>query len=95
MEFEFSGKIFEWRGPAPFFYIQLPADIAHEISLMAKQLTYGWGVIPAAAVIGKTSFTTSLFPKDGGYLLGLKVAVRKPENLQLGDCPNVSISFDI
>jgi hypothetical protein len=95
MEFDFSAKIFEWRGPAPFFYVQIPDEIAEEIAAMASQLTYGWGVIPVKAKIGKTTFTTSLFPKDGGYLLGLKVAVRKPENLNLGDSPRVKLSFDI
>ena len=95
MEFDFSAKIFEWRGPAPFFYVKVPDEIAEEIAAMASQLTYGWGVIPVKAKIGKTTFTTSLFPKDGGYLLGLKVAVRKPENLNLGDSPRVKLSFDI
>ena len=95
MEFDFSGIIFEWRGPAPFFYVQVPDEIAEEIAAMASQLTYGWGVIPVKAKIGKTSFTTSLFPKDGGYLLGLKVAVRKPENLNLGDSARIKLSFDI
>jgi hypothetical protein len=35
--------------------------------------------------IGDTDFTTSLFPKDGGYLLPIKDAVRKAEGLALGD----------
>ncbi|MCX8529704.1 MAG: DUF1905 domain-containing protein, partial [Rhodoluna sp.] len=81
--------------PAPFFYVKVPDEIAEEIAALASQLTYGWGVIPVKAKIGKTTFTTSLFPKDGGYLLGLKVGVRKPENLNLGDSPRVKLSFDI
>ena len=36
--------------------------------------TYGWGVIPVVARIGDVEFETSLFPKDGGYLLPLKDA---------------------
>jgi hypothetical protein len=47
--------------------------------------TYGWGVIPVVARIGDTDFETSLFPKDGGYLLPLKDAVRKPEGIRTGD----------
>ncbi|MCX8529778.1 MAG: DUF1905 domain-containing protein, partial [Rhodoluna sp.] len=46
MEFDFSAKIFEWRGPAPFFYVKVPDEIAEEIAALASQLTYGWGVIP-------------------------------------------------
>jgi hypothetical protein len=47
--------------------------------------TYGWGVIPVSARIGEVVFDTSLFPKDGGYLLPLKNAVRKPQGLTAGD----------
>ncbi|NUS49993.1 MAG: DUF1905 domain-containing protein, partial [Nocardioidaceae bacterium] len=38
--------------------------------------TYGWGVIPVEVRLGEVAFETSLFPKDGGYLLPLKKAVR-------------------
>jgi hypothetical protein len=95
MEFEFTNPIFEWRGPAPVFYIELPEEIAAEISAMSKQLTYGWGVIPVEATIGKTTYTTSLFPKNGGYLLGVKTVVREPEKLKLGDSPNVTLRINL
>lgn len=57
------------------------ADI-HEVASVA---TYGWGVIPVQARAGPVSFETSLFPKDGGYLLLLKAAVRAPQALAVGD----------
>ena len=47
--------------------------------------TYGWGVIPVIARIGEIDFETSLFPKDGGYLLPLKVAVTRPQGIRPGD----------
>lgn len=56
-------------------------------------VTYGWGVIPVHGRIGKTQFQTSLFPKDGLYLVPLKVSVRKAEKLEEGD--NVTIQLDI
>lgn len=93
MDFEFSNPVIEWRGPAPFYFVEVPADISAEISSMATQLSYGWGVIPVTATIGRTTFTTSLFPKNGTYLLPLKVAARKPEGLGLGDTPNISMSL--
>ena len=74
----------EWRGPAPFYYVVIPIDVCEEIKSAAKQLSYGWGVIPVTATIGKTTYTTSLFPKDGIYLLPLKNAVRLPEKLEIG-----------
>lgn len=42
-------------------------------------------MIPVLVHIGGTEFRTSLFPKDGLYLVPVKVAVRKAENLELGD----------
>jgi hypothetical protein len=37
------------------------------------------------AWIGSRRFTTSLFPKDGAYLLPLKVAIREATGVKLGD----------
>ena len=93
MEFSFTGTMIEWRGPAPFYYIAIPADVCVEIKAAAKVLSYGWGVIPVTSTIRKTSFTTSLFPKDGGYLLPVKNAVRLPEKLELGMQVKVKLSL--
>nr|WP_231979638.1 DUF1905 domain-containing protein [Tessaracoccus coleopterorum] len=51
----------------------------------AALLTYGWGCIPVQVRIGATDFTTSLFPRDGGYLLPVKVVVQRAEGLGIGD----------
>lgn len=85
MEMEFDGEIFEWRGPAPFYYVALPAEQAEDLAEVAADLTYGWGVIPVEVRIGDTVWETSLFPKDGGYLVPIKVAVRRAEGLENGD----------
>lgn len=85
MELRFSGEVVEWRGPAPYYYVRVPEQEAADIREVAALATYGWGVIPVEAVIGEVTFTTSLFPKDGGYLLPLKDAVRKPSALCTGD----------
>ena len=83
----------EWRGPAPFYYIVIPESFCEDIKAAAKQLSYGWGVIPVSANIGKTTFTTSLFPKDGGYLLPVKKGVRIPEKLDLDKRVKVKLSL--
>jgi hypothetical protein len=54
-------------------------------------VTYGWGVIPVTAQIGDTSWQTSLFPKDGRYLVPVKAQVRKAEALELGDVVTVNL----
>ncbi|MFJ7077140.1 DUF1905 domain-containing protein [Streptomyces sp. NPDC098781] len=85
MELAFSGPVIEWRGPAPYYFVRVPDEEAADIQEVAAMATYGWGVIPVGVRIGDLDFETSLFPKDGGYLLPLKNAVRKPQGLAAGD----------
>lgn len=92
MEFVFAGRVVEWRGPAPYYFIPVPDEESAYIREVATAASYGWGVIPVQARIGGTAFETSLFPKDGGYLLPLKNAVRKPQGLSAGDDVTVEMS---
>ncbi len=69
--------------------------VAAEIKQVASIVSYGWGVIPATVTIGKTTYTTSLFPKDGGYLVPLKDAVRKPEVLAVDDTIRIRLELDV
>ena len=85
MELAFTGRVIEWRGPAPYYFVSVPDQECADIREVAALASYGWGVIPVEARIGGTAFTTSLFPKDGGYLLPLKNAVRLPSGLSAGD----------
>jgi hypothetical protein len=94
MEMEFSGEIWYWRGPSPFHFVTVPEPECREIQEVAPRITYGWGVIPVSARIGGTEWTTSLFPKDGRYLVPLKDRVRKAERLELGDIVTVRLMLD-
>jgi hypothetical protein len=85
MNITFTGRVIEWRGPSPFSFVPVPEESSADIREVASMATYGWGVIPVDARIGEADFATSLFPKDGAYLLPLKQAVRKPQNLTAGD----------
>ena len=85
MVIEFKGKIFHWRGPAPYLFVAVPDKESADIRSVSKLVTYGWGVIPAMVKVGKTEWTTSLFPKEGRYLVPIKMVVQKAENLKEGD----------
>ena len=93
MEFEFVGEVIHWRGPSPFHFVAVPDEVAAAIRSVANEVTYGWGVIPVTAVVGATRFTTSLFPKDGGYLVPLKDAVRRSESIAVGDAIHVHLTI--
>lgn len=92
MQLAFTGRVIEWRGPAPYYFVPVPEQECADIGEVARLATYGWGVIPVEARIGEVTFTTSLFPKDGGYLLPLKQAVRGPLELATDDEVTVELT---
>ncbi|RYG24840.1 DUF1905 domain-containing protein [bacterium] len=85
MEIEFGGEVWYWRGPSPFYFVTVPKAQAENLKEIMTSVTYGWGMIPVVARIGKTEWTTSLWPKDGLYILPLKDKVRKTEAIEEGD----------
>ncbi len=93
MELEFDAEVIEWRGPAPFLFAVMPEPEVEELSLIAREVTYGWGCIPATGQVGDTEFTTSLFPRNGGYLVPMKVAVQRAEGVALGDVVHVRLQI--
>jgi hypothetical protein len=90
MELEFEGRVVEWRGPAPYYFLAVPEEESADIKLAAKGMEY-WGQVPVTASIGDTTFTTALFPKDGRYLLPLKAAVRRSAAIELDDVVAVAL----
>lgn len=90
---QFSAEVWEWRGPAPYFWVTLPEDECAHVRAEAAAATYGWGAIPVRARIGSTEWETSLLPKDGAYVLPLKNAVRSAEGFGDGDTVTVAMSI--
>lgn len=95
MIFEFTGDIWFWRGPAPWYFVTVPASESRAIKAVSGIVTYGWGVIPVTARIGRTRWRTSLFPKDDLYIVPVKASVRKSENLDLGDRVAVLLEINL
>ena len=84
MEVSFTGEVVHWRGPSPYHFVRVPEEQSRALRDVAF-VSYGWGVLPVTARLRHTEFTTSLFPKDGGYLVPLKDAVRRAEAVEIGD----------
>lgn len=95
MRLTFSGELWFWRGPSPFHFITVPEEESAEIHAVSSLVTYGWGVIPVVATVGKTSWPTSLFPKDGGYAVPVKASVRKDERLELGQNVHITLALSV
>ncbi len=95
MELEFSGEVWFWRGPSPYHFVTVPEDESAELQATASLVTYGWGMVPVRARVGQTRWTTSLFPKNGGYILPLKDLVRNAESIGVGDTVTVRLGVDV
>jgi hypothetical protein len=93
MELAFSGEVWFWRGPSPYHFVTVPEDDCAALRATAPAVTYGWGMIPVTARVGDTEWKTSLFPKNGGYIVPLKDRVREGEGLDVGD--SVAIRLNI
>jgi hypothetical protein len=95
VDLEFSGEVFFWKGPAPWYFVTVPEAESDAIADVSAMASYGWGCIPVTARLGDTSWRTSLFPKDGKYLVPLKTSVRKAAAVDLGDVVSVRLTVDV
>jgi hypothetical protein len=95
VDLQFSGEVWFWRGPSPFHFVTVPDAESDQLHAASSLVTYGWGMIPVEARIGSTRWTTSLFPKGGGYVVPLKDVVRNGEQLEVGDTVTVRLVVDV
>ena len=95
-KFVFNTKVWLWPGFTGWHFVYVDKKISDLIykKIKEKKLkTSPNGLIPIKAKIGKTEWTTSLFPhkKENIYLIAIKKKVRKAE--AIFDRDNVKISF--
>lgn len=95
MDIEFNGEIWFWRGPSPWYFVTVPEQECNTLKAISNLVTYGWGMIPVTVRIGKTVYKTSLWPKDGRYIVPIKTNVRKAENIDEGDQVTIRLEVDI
>jgi Domain of unknown function (DUF1905) len=93
MDFEFAGELWYWRGPAPYHFITVPEEACVELRAVSALVSYGWGMIPVSVRIGGSAWETSLFPRNGGYVVPIKDAVRDAEELALGDTLTLELAI--
>ena len=87
--------LYKWNGmKGAWFFVNINKTLSKKVKA-EKQIpkAQGFGSIRVRVTIGKTTWPTSIFPtKEGIYVLPIKAAVRKKENLQDGDM--VSLMFE-
>lgn len=94
----FESTIWLWttdKAPASWHFITVPEDTSDAIKEMHGSSAKGFGSIKVNVTIGNSTWSTSLFPesKTGCYILPLKAAIRKAENIGVDD--SVSVKLEV
>jgi hypothetical protein len=93
LELAFRGEIWHWRGPAPHHFVSVPPEDAATLQSVASHVTYGWGMIPVTVRLGRRTWDTSLFPRDGTFIVPLKASIRRLEGLEPGDTVDLRLTI--
>jgi hypothetical protein len=98
-----QATVWLWTGKGAWHFVTLPLDTAaqlkeiDEISLQSLngKIRRGWGAIPVRAMIGSSTWDTSIFPHkpSRSYLLPLKASIRKAENIDVNDTLSIELSI--
>ncbi|MDZ3831708.1 MAG: DUF1905 domain-containing protein [Sphingopyxis sp.] len=101
--FTVTTPLWRWQSataPAAWYFLTIEGEAADGIRLAAMGGQWldrrrGFGSAKVRAVIGDTSWNTSVFPHrdSGGWLLPVKAAVRKAEELAESDMVTVTVSL--
>ncbi len=72
---------------ASWHFVTLTKKIGKEIREAYGKNAKGFGSLPVEVTLGATNWKTSIFPNKqaGSYLLPLKAAVRKKEDIEVGE----------
>jgi hypothetical protein len=83
IKYEFTAKTWQHSAPNGWHFVSLPTEISNEIRDNLKWQEEGWGRLKANAQIGNSIWKTAIWfdTKQRTYLLPLKAAIRKKENI--------------
>jgi hypothetical protein len=89
----FTSEVWLYPGTSAWHFAGVPKLISKSIKESNTNKTRGFGSIPVAVTIGKTTWKTSIFPDktSGTYLLPVKADVRKKESIQAGDKVGITL----
>lgn len=95
--FEFTATLWKWQGdgPATWRFVTLPFDVTDEIDEITTGKQAGFGSVPVKVTVGRTTWTTSVFPskEQQSFILPVKAPVRKAEGLAEGSSVSVRLEL--
>ncbi|WP_018634792.1 DUF1905 domain-containing protein [Parafrankia elaeagni] len=97
MVFVFEGELWLWnaRRVDTWTFVSLPTEVSAEIRDRAGGASRGFGSLRVRVTVGGTTWATSIFPgsEGGSYVLPVKRAVRRAEELEVGDAMAVTVEL--
>lgn len=93
--YSLTAKLTLWpTDTGAWHFLQLPKDIGAEIKERFGANSRGFGSLPVEVTIGATAWKTSIFPvkASGSYILPVKAAVRRAEDIYDGEEVTFSIT---
>lgn len=88
MSYRFQAELWVYPGENAWYFVTLPFDHADEIEELSRTTSTqrGFGSVRVRVTVGRTTWTTSVFPdnKAKSYLLPVKKQVRTAERLNEG-----------
>lgn len=95
MQVTFDAEPFPWHSDkTSWVFVAVPPEDADAID-DATAMTGGFGSVKVNVQIGKTSWSTSLFPSKEmeTYVLPLKKPVRQAEGIEVGKSVSITIEL--
>ena len=88
----FTSVLWRWEARDAWRFVTVPADLNDEIRLTAGP-PRGFGSVRVEVTVGATTWRTSVFPdaSRGAFVLPIKKAVRRAEDLDDGDDVTVTL----
>jgi len=93
----FDAELWMWdaRQADSWTFVSLPTEASEEIRELTDGPRRGFGSVRVRATIGGSVWTTSIFPdsKRNCYVLPVKRAVRKAEDLGIGEIAAITVEL--
>jgi len=90
----FSGELYLWQARTDSWtFVDAPPDLSEEIRDSLPLPPRGFGSVRVEVTLGGTTWRTSLFPDKakGAYVLPIKQAVLRAEQVEAGDPVTVTV----
>ncbi|WP_148573929.1 DUF1905 domain-containing protein [Nocardioides caldifontis] len=92
----FEGRLHAWREEQPdsWVFVTLPPEVSDAIDEELSSPPRAFGSVRVSVRCGSSEWSTSLFPSKeaGSYVLPVKKAVRRKEDVEPGDTATFTLT---